>query len=139
MLKTAQTKAKTRKMTRKIKVKSVRKSKFQADLPAVEDNAVRALKQELQLTSNSDFLSEAVALFKWAVNERRLGHRILSESVTGEKKILLLPRLERVAPPEINLPVVNIDWTKEQLEHLAKMAQSEAPKPTEALVRLMKG
>jgi hypothetical protein len=32
------------------------------------------LKEELQLTSNTDFLSDAVALFHWAVSERRLGH-----------------------------------------------------------------
>ncbi len=40
----------------------LRKPKFQADLAPVEDTAVRALKEELQLTSNSDFLSEALAL-----------------------------------------------------------------------------
>jgi hypothetical protein len=44
-----------------------RKSKFQADLAPAEDRMVRGLKQELQLTSNSDFLSDALALFRWAV------------------------------------------------------------------------
>lgn len=118
---------------------SARKPKFQADLPVVEDNLVRSLKEELQLTSNSDFLSEAVALFKWAVGERKRGHTILSESAAGEKRILVLPRLERVAPPEINLPLVTIDWTQEQLENLAKIATSDAAQPTEALIRAMKG
>jgi len=36
--------------------KQIRKSKFQADLAPSEDSMVRALKTELQLTSNTDFL-----------------------------------------------------------------------------------
>src|SRR5260370_34531302 len=44
-----------------------RKSKFQADLAPAEDRSVRLLKEELQLSSNTDFLSDAVALFRWAV------------------------------------------------------------------------
>lgn len=75
-----------------------RKSKFQADLAAAEDSMVRGLKEELQLGSNTDFLSDAVALFRWAVGERRRGHRIFSESEKGERKELVFPRLERVAP-----------------------------------------
>jgi len=115
-----------------------RKPKFQADLAPVEDTTVRALKQELQLSSNSDFLSEALALFQWAVSERRLGRRIVSESATGEKRILVLPRLERVAP-SVALPNVDIDWTEKELESLAKLASTEPAKPTPALVRALKG
>ncbi len=73
-----------------------RKSKFQADLAPAEDRMVRGLKQELQLTSNSDFLSDALALFRWAVWERKRGHRIFSETEMGERKELVLPRLESV-------------------------------------------
>src|ERR1700732_5578175 len=87
-----------------------RKSKFQADLAPAEDCTVRLLKEELQLSSNTDFLSDAVALFRWAVSERKLGHRIMSESASGERKVLLFPRLERVAP-DIALPRVVITWT----------------------------
>ena len=39
-----------------------RKSKFQADLAPSEDSIVRALKAELQMTSNTDFLSDAPGL-----------------------------------------------------------------------------
>ena len=49
-----------------------RKAKFQADLAPAEDRSMRLLKEELQLTSNTDFLSDAVALFRWAVSERKL-------------------------------------------------------------------
>ncbi len=49
-----------------------RKAKFQADLAPAEDRSVRLLKEELQLSSNTDFLSDAVALFRWAVSERKL-------------------------------------------------------------------
>ena len=117
---------------------AIRKPKFQADLAPIEDNTVRFLKAELQLTSNSDFLSEALALFKWAVSERKQGHRIISESATGERKVLVLPRLERAAP-EAALPHVRINWTEKELDSLAKLASSEPAKPTAALVRALRG
>jgi len=116
----------------------VRKSKFQADLAPAEDRMVRGLKQELQLTSNTDFLSDALALFRWAVGERKRGHRIFSETETGARKELVLPRLERVAP-EIMLPRVEISWTPRELESLADLASREPAHPTETLIRAMRG
>ena len=99
---------------------------------------MRALKEELQLTSNTEFLSDALALFKWAVSERKLGHRIISESAGGERKVLVLPRLERVAP-ELMLPRVEIQWTERELESLAELASApEARRPTGALIRAMR-
>jgi hypothetical protein len=115
-----------------------RKSKFQADLAPAEDRIVRGLKQELQLGSNTDFLSDALALFRWAVWERKRGHRIFSESEAGERKELVLPRLERVAP-ELTLPRVEISWTPRELESLADLASREPATPTESLVRAMRG
>lgn len=115
-----------------------RKSKFQADLAPAEDRMVRGLKQELQLGSNTDFLSDALALFRWAVWERKRGHRIFSESETGERKELVLPRLERVAP-ELTLPRVEISWTPRELESLAELASGEPAAPTESLIRAMRG
>jgi hypothetical protein len=89
----------------------------------------------LQLSSNTDFLSDAVALYRWAVSERRLGHKIVSESASGERKVLLFPRLERVAP-DVALPRVEINWTKGELESLAKLVSAgEANPPTDALNR----
>ncbi len=117
--------------------KPTRKPKFQADLAPVEDRTVRSLKNEMQLSSNSDFLSEAVALFQWAVSERKLGRKIVSESPAGEKRILVLPRLERVAP-ETMLPIVELEWTEKELENLARQVSSEATKPTDALIRALK-
>ena len=115
----------------------VRKSKFQADLAPSEDSMVRVLKAELQMTSNTDFLSDALALFRWAVSERRRGHIIVSESSTGERKILVLPRLERVAP-QVALPHVDIQWNDKELESLAKLASGQPAQPTRALVRAMR-
>jgi hypothetical protein len=115
-----------------------RKAKFQADLAPAEDRTMRGLKEELQLTSNTDFLSDALALFRWAASERKLGHRIISESPSGERKVLVLPRLERVAP-DVVLPRVQIDWTKRELESLAALASAgEANRPTEVLIRAMR-
>jgi len=118
--------------------RTVRKSKFQADLAQTEDRMVRGLKQELELGSNTDFLCEAVALFRWAVWERKRGRRIFSESETGERRELVLPRLERVAP-ELALPRVEISWTPRELESLATLASSEPAEPAEALIRAMRG
>ena len=115
-----------------------RKTKFQADLAPAEDRTVRLLKQELQLSSNTDFLSDAVALFRWAVSERKLGHRIISETPGGERNVLVLPRLERVAP-EVALPRVEMQWSERELASLAKLASApQAPKPTPALIRAMR-
>ena len=115
-----------------------RKAKFQADLASADDRTVRLLKEELQLTSNTDFLSDALALFRWAVSERKSGHRIVSESASGERKVLLFPRLERVAP-DVVLPLVEIKWTERELESLAELASaSEANHPTDGLIRAMR-
>jgi len=103
----------------------------------MEDRIVRSLKEELQVSSNSDFMADAVALFHWAVAERKRGHRIISESTTGEKQILVLPRLERVAP-EAALPVVKIDWSETELESLMNLTAARPAQPTEALVRFMR-
>ena len=119
-------------------VRGSRKSKFQADLAPAEDRMVRGLKQDLQLNSNTDFLSDALALFRWAVGERKRGHHIFSETETGERKELVLPRLERVAP-DLALPRVEISWTERELESLAALASSEPAEPTEALLRAMRG
>jgi len=113
------------------------KTKFQADLAPSEDHMVRALKAELQMSSNSDFLSDALTLFRWAVSERKRGHRIVSESASGERKVLLFPRLERVAP-EVTLPHVDIRWTDKELVSLAGLVSGQSAEPTEALIRAMR-
>ena len=115
-----------------------RKVKFQADLAPAEDRSVRLLKAELQLSSNSDFLSDALALFRWAVSERKLGRRIVSEGANGERQVQLFPRLERVAP-DLALPRVEIKWTGRELESLAELISTgEANRPTDALIRAMR-
>jgi hypothetical protein len=119
-------------------VQRVRKSKFQADLAPSEDQMVRALKAELQLSSNSEFLTDALTLFRWAVSERKRGHRIISESSSGERKILLFPRLERVAP-EIDLPRVDLHWNEREIERLTEHLLGQPAEPTEALIQLMRG
>lgn len=115
----------------------VPKTKFQADLAPSEDRMVRALKAELQMSSNTDFLSDALALFRWAVSERKRGHTILSESASGERKILVFPRLERVAP-ELTIPHAEIQWTDQELDSLAELASRPPAKPTEALIRAIR-
>ncbi len=115
-----------------------RNKKFQADLAPAEDRALRALKNDLELKSNTDFLADAVALFRWAVSERRLGHRIVSETLGGERKVLVFPRLERVAP-DTNVPKIEIAWTEHELASLAQLVSAaELQPPTDALIRAMR-
>jgi len=114
-----------------------RNAKFQADLAPAEDRAVRTLKEDLQLRSNTDFLTDAVALFRWAVSERRQGNRIVSETVNGERKVLLFPRLERVAPG-MDLPRIEIPWTERELASLAELLAGEPQPPTELLRRALR-
>jgi hypothetical protein len=72
------------------------------------------------------------------VSERKLGHRIVSESANGERKVLVFPRLERVAP-DLVLPRAEIQWTERELESLAKLASAaEADPPTDALIRALR-
>jgi hypothetical protein len=131
--------AKTRAVQKHIQSsKIVRKPKFQADLAPAEDLMVRGLKRELQLGSNTDFLSDALALFRWAVGERKRGRRIFSENEAGERRELVFPRLERVAP-EVALPRVEIAWTPRELESLAELASGEPVSPTDSLLRALRG
>jgi hypothetical protein len=119
-------------------IRPPRKAKFQADLAPAEDRSVRLLKEELQLSSNTDFLSDAVALYRWAVSQRKLGHRIVSEGANGERQVLLFPRLERVAP-DLALRRVEIKWTGRELESLAELVSAgEAKRPTDALIRALR-
>jgi hypothetical protein len=96
-------------------------------------------EEDLQLASNTGFLSNALALFRWAVSERKLGRRIISESFYGERNVLVSPRLERVTP-DVALPrLEDIQWTERELESLAALAAATEPAPpTEALIRAMK-
>jgi hypothetical protein len=112
-------------------------TKFQADLAPSDAGTLQGLKQDLEVRSNADFLAEAVSLIRWAVSERRRGCVIVSESATGEKRVLVSPRLERVAP-EQPVPHVEIRWTKQQLESFGQLASGPPEPPTPALLDLMK-
>jgi len=112
-------------------------TKFQADLAPSDADTLRRLKRELEVRSNADFLAEAVSLIRWAVSERRRGCVIVSESATGEKRVLVSPRLERVAM-EQTVPNVEISWTKRQLESFSQLASGPPVAPTPALRDLMK-
>jgi len=126
------------KSSTKTRSKIVRiQTKFQADLAPSDAGALQRLKQDLEVRSNADFLAEAVSLIRWAVSERRRGCVIVSESVTGEKRVLVSPRLERVAP-EQPVPHVELRWTKQQLESFGQLASGPPATPTPALLDLMK-
>ena len=120
---------------------AARRTKFQADLAPADDRLMRTLKQDLQVLSNSDLLSDALALYRWAVTERRQGRRIVSEGACGDKNVLVFPRLERIADtvPETPLPRVEIKWTGRELRSLARLVESEPAAPNEALIRAVRG
>ena len=67
-----------------------------------------------------------------------MGNRIISENATGDRRVLVLPRLERVAP-DLLLPRVDIQWTERERLSLAKLASAaEASPPTETLIRALR-
>jgi hypothetical protein len=127
------------KSSTKTRSKIVRiQTKFQADLAPSDAGTLQRLKQDLEVRSNADFLAEAVSLIRWAVSERRRGCLIVSESITGEKRVLVSPRLERVAPEQPVLPLVEIHWTKQQLESFGQLVSGPPAPPSPALLDLMK-
>jgi hypothetical protein len=66
------------------------------------------------------------------------GCRIVSKSADGERRILVFPRLERVAPQDA-LPRVRIEWTEHELERLAELTSADAAAPpTDKLIRAMR-
>jgi hypothetical protein len=60
-----------------------------------------------------------------------------SETMSGERRILVSPRLERVAPVE-SLPFVEVRWTKSELEDFAGVTSAPPAAPTRDLIALMK-
>jgi hypothetical protein len=113
-------------------------TRFQADVSPRDAEILDSLKADLDIRSNAELLSEALAIIRWLVRERRSG-RVVASFIDDDRPLheLVSPLLERVAP-EYELPRVEINWTHEQLASLAELASAEPAAPTEALVRAMK-
>jgi hypothetical protein len=110
--------------------------KFQADIPVRDEQVLNCLKEELEVRSNADFLTKAIALFRWAVDERKKGCKIFTMSPLGEQRELVMPELERIAP-ELNLPFRSVGWTVDELDNFAELATKKQPQPSEHLIRAM--
>src|SRR5438045_2475698 len=110
--------------------------KFQADIPSRDEDTLNYLMEILEVRSNADFLTKAVALFRWAVEERKKGCKIFTMSPLGEQRELVMPELERIAP-ELNLPFRSVGWTIDELDNFAELATKKQPQPTDHLVRAM--
>jgi|SRR2546422_10792403 len=112
--------------------------KFQADIPSRDEKVLNLLMEELDVRSNADFLAKAIALFRWAVEERKKGCKIFTMSPQGQQRELVMPELERIAP-ELNLPFRSVGWHVEELNNFAELATKDQPEPTEHLIRAMAG
>ena len=110
--------------------------KFQADIPSRDEQVLNLLMEELEVRSNADFLTKAIALFRWAVEERKRGCKIFTMSPQGQQRELVMPELERIAP-ELDLPFRSVGWHIDELENFAELATREQPEPTEHLIRAM--
>ena|SRR5712692_6523608 len=111
--------------------------RFQAELTARDAAMLQSLMRELELQSNAELLSQALALMKWLVSERRQGRKIASLGAQGPVRELAAPLLERIAP-EYELPYAEIHWTSGELKQVAKLLSAEPPAPVPRLVRAMK-
>ena len=110
--------------------------KFQADIPSRDEHTLNYLMEILEVRSNADFLTKAVALFRWAVEERKKGCKIFTMSPQGHRRELLMPELERIAP-ELELPWTSVGWTMDELDSFGGLAKKDQPEPTADLVRAM--
>jgi hypothetical protein len=110
--------------------------KFQADIPQKDEQMLNCLMDVLEVRSNADFLTKAIALFRWAVDERRKGCKIFTMSPLGHQRELVMPELERIGP-EANVPWTSMGWTMEELDNFGAMATGEQPEPGEHLIRAM--
>lgn len=115
---------------------TVTKTKFQADIPQKDEQILNCLMDVLEVRSNADFLTKAITLFKWAVEERRKGCKIFTMSPLGHQRELVMPELERIGP-EVNLPWSSVPWTVEELESFAKLIKAEKAEPSDHLIRAM--
>jgi hypothetical protein len=110
--------------------------KFQADIPQRDEQAISCLMEELEVRSNADFLTKAITLLRWAVEERKKGCKIFTMSPLGQKRELVMPELERIAP-ELELPWSAVAWTIDELDNFGKLVTKDQPEPTTDLVRAM--
>ncbi len=112
--------------------------RFQAELSPRDAAVLQSLMGELEVEGNAVLMSNLLALASWAVSERRRGRRIAAFGDQGPVRELVMPLLERVAPG-LDLPRVEIEWTREELENLASLMVGEPAEPTEKLGRLLDG
>jgi hypothetical protein len=116
-----------------VKEKSLR---FQADLTPKEAAILEALKEQIEVRSNADLLSNVLSLLAWLVRERQEGRIIVSFAEDRPVRELASPILDRVAP-EYKLPKVEMSWTRDELNSFAALASKQAADPTPALVRAL--
>jgi hypothetical protein len=107
--------------------------RFQADLSAKDAALLDLLKKELDIRSNAELLSEAIAIMGWAVREKRSGRTVASVEENTPVRELVAPLLDRAALASY-LPRVETAWTREEVINLAKLMSAEPPDPADALV-----
>src|SRR6516164_1627596 len=92
--------------------------RFQADLSAKDAALLDLLKKELDIRSNAELLSEAIAIMGWAGREKRSGRTVASVEENTPVRELVAPLLDRAALASY-LPRVETAWTREEVINLA--------------------
>ena len=110
--------------------------RFQAEIPNKDASLLDALVRDLDVQSNAELLTNLIALGLWMATERRQGRKLASVGPNGPNKELVLPLFERVAPAQ-ELPHVEMEWTPQELQHLAELASAPSAPPNEKLKRLL--
>lgn len=111
--------------------------RFQADLSPRDAAILDSLKSELDIRSNAELLTQALAIVSWLVRERRRGHTVASIDSENRARELVSPFVER-AVVEHTLPRVDMDWTPQELASLAQLASAEPSEPTKELAAAMR-
>ena len=112
--------------------------RFQAEIAKKDSIVLQQLMSQLEIPSNAELISHLIYIANWAITERNHGRKIASIGSHGEPlRELVSPLLERAAP-EHDLPSIQIEWTKEELKGLSKLATKIPAQPTAKLRRLMR-
>jgi hypothetical protein len=80
-----------------LKKKNDKMVRFQVEISESYLNELKALQDLGGASSNKELLNNAIALLKWAVDQRQQGYTIAAVGVNGEIHDVLLPFLEHAA------------------------------------------
>lgn len=113
-------------------------SPFRADLPLPEAAFVESVKAELGVNSNAKLLTEAAAIVKWVLKERRSGRRIVSFEEGTPMRELASAAVECATFAQAP-PYAELQWTPKQLQRIQEVLSHNPEEPSPDLLKALSG